>query len=59
MYDQPITARYYHVIEKTTSATASARTCCFVCVCGHSYREKRRKEQKKANCAGIIAFSMV
>ena len=39
VYDQPITACYYHVIEKTNSATASKRTCCFACVRGRSYRD--------------------
>ena len=60
MYDQPITACYYRVIEKTNSATASKRTCCFACVRGRSYRERKgEKNKKKVICTGIVTFSMV
>ena len=48
------------MIEKSNSARASKRTCCFACVRGRSYCERKgEKNRKKVNCAGIVAFSMV
>ena len=44
MCDQPITACYYHVIEKTNSATASMHTCCFACVDALIMRKKKQKK---------------